>query len=280
MGLLENVITEDLLLYFKQKIAQFFQAKEYRTGSSSEYRVLSDNNLTDELVEKIEGAAASQFSGSYEDLTGKPSVNGHVLSGSQSLADLGIAAAEAVPTKVSQLANDSGYAVATTVNEAIASGDSAQLAAAKRYADEKVGAVRVPSKVSELANDASYQTSSQVQSTVTGAVEAAKTELQTAIDSAVSSTYKPAGSTAFASLPAPSKANLGKVYNVTDAFTTTSAFVDGGGQEYPKGTNVVCVSASGSTYKWDVLAGFVDLSGYLKASDVTVATNADIDAMF
>ena len=228
-----KVTSEGGLLYFLQKLRQLFVPRELRTGSSSEYKVLSDNNLTDGLVAKIENADSHVFSGSYSDLTAKPSINGRTLEGSQSLADLGIAAAADVPTRVSQLANDSGY-----------------------------------------------QTSADVQSSVDGAVGAAKSELQSAIESAVSSTYKPAGSVAFASLPAPSKANLGKVYNVTNAFTTTASFVEGAGQTYPKGTNVVCVNTSGTTYMWDVLAGMVDLSPYLKSADLSTVTNADIDAMF
>lgn len=229
-----KVTSEGGLLYFLQKLRQLFVPRELRTGSSSEYKVLSDNNLTDGLVAKIENADSHVFSGSYSDLTAKPSINGRTLEGSQSLADLGIAAA----------------------------------------------AIHVPAKVSELTNDSGYQTSADVQSSVDGAVGAAKSELQSAIESAVSSTYKPAGSVAFASLPAPSKANLGKVYNVTDAFTTTASFVDGAGQTYPKGTNVVCVNTSGTTYMWDVLAGMVDLSPYLKSADLSTVTNADIDAMF
>ncbi|MBO1718864.1 hypothetical protein HJT67_26205, partial [Bacteroides xylanisolvens] len=100
------------LLYFLQKLRQLFVPRELRTGSSSEYKVLSDNNLTDGLVAKIENADSHVFSGSYSDLTAKPSINGRTLEGSQSLADLGIAAAADVPTRVSQLANDSGFAVA------------------------------------------------------------------------------------------------------------------------------------------------------------------------
>lgn len=56
---------------------------------------------------------------------------------------------------------------------------------------------------------------------------------------------------------------LGNVYNVTDAFTTTANFVEGAGNKYPKGTNVVVVKV-GDAYKYDVLAGFVDLSGYVE----------------
>ena len=275
-----KVTSEGGLLYFLQKLRQLFVPRELRTGSSSEYKVLSDNNLTDGLVAKIENADSHVFSGSYSDLTAKPSINGRTLEGSQSLADLGIAAAAAVPTRVSQRATDSRFAGAPTVGEDNAAGDKATLASAKKYADDKAAAIHVPAKVSELTNDSGYQTSADVQSSVDGAVGAAKSELQSAIESAVSSTYKPAGSIAFASLPAPSKANLGKVYNVTNAFTTTASFVEGAGQTYPKGTNVVCVNTSGTTYMWDVLAGMVDLSPYLKSADLSTVTNADIDAMF
>lgn len=67
----------------------------------------------------------------------------------------------------------------------------------------------------------------------------------------------------FAELPALSESILGNVYNVTDAFTTTANFVEGAGNKYPKGTNVVVVKV-GDAYKYDVLAGFVDLSGYVE----------------
>ncbi|MFR8046525.1 MAG: hypothetical protein ACLU7P_10215 [Eggerthella lenta] len=167
-----KVTSEGGLLYFLQKLRQLFVPRELRTGSSSEYKVLSDNNLTDGLVAKIENADSHVFSGSYSDLTAKPSINGRTLEGSQSLADLGIAAAADVPTRVSQLANDSGFAVATTVGEDIAAGDKATLASAKKYADDKAAAIHVPAKVSELTNDSGYQTSADVQSSVDGAVGA------------------------------------------------------------------------------------------------------------
>lgn len=50
------------------------------------------------------------------------------------------------------------------------------------------------------------------------------------------------------------------MYNVADAFTTTAAFVEGAGHSYGAGTNVVCVDAGSGSYKWDVLAGIIDLT--------------------
>ena len=42
------------LATFLAKLKTLFVAKELKTGSTNTYKVLSDNNLTDELVAKIE----------------------------------------------------------------------------------------------------------------------------------------------------------------------------------------------------------------------------------
>lgn len=81
------------------------------------------------------------------------------------------------------------------------------------------------------------------------------------IASQVSSVYKAKGSVAdLSSLPTPDKAHEGFVYNIENEFTTTDLFVEGAGKTYPAGTNVVIVNTTGTTYKYDVLAGMVDLS--------------------
>lgn len=97
------------------------------------------------------------------------------------------------------------------------------------------------------------------------------------ISAAISSVYKPAGSTAFADLPAASAATLGNVYNVTDAFTTTDSFVEGAGKSYPAGTNVAVVLV-GEEYKYDVLSGMVDLSNYSTTEEIaqTYATKTEV----
>ena len=110
---------------------------------------------------------------------------------------------------------------------------------------------KVPTAVSDLTNDSGFQTS---------------TDVEAAINAKVSSTYRAGGSVAFASLPELTEGSLGKVVNVTDAFTTTDSFVEGAGKSYPAGTNVAVVQ-SGEAYKYDVLAGFVDLSGLVEKED-------------
>lgn len=65
--------------------------------------------------------------------------------------------------------------------------------------------------------------------------------------SALGGAYKVKGSRSFADLPSVSTAtadDIGNVYNVTNAFTTTADFVEGAGKKYPAGTNVVIVDAS------------------------------------
>ena len=111
-----------------------------------------------------------------------------------------------------------------------------------------------------------------------------KTEVDNKVSAALTSAIVPKGTVAYANLPTPAKANLGYMYNVSDAFTTDARFVDGASKKYAAGANVyvVAVTTGGSTeYKFDVFMGFVDLSGYQTKADMPVAaTNGDIDAMF
>lgn len=110
---------------------------------------------------------------------------------------------------------------------------------------------RIPANVSQLTNDSGYQTGEQVTA---------------AINAKVSSTYRAGGSVAFAGLPELTEANCGLVVNVTDKFTTTADFVEGAGSKHPAGTNVAVVQV-GDAYKYDALAGFVDLSGLVEKED-------------
>ena len=113
--------------------------------------------------------------------------------------------------------------------------------------------ITVPSKVSDLTNDSGFQTNAEVTA---------------AINAAISTTYKAGGSKdSVAELPALTAANEGFVYNMTAQFTTTADFVEGASKKHPAGTNVAIVNtgtAESPVYKYDVLAGFVDLSGYVE----------------
>ena len=232
------------------KIKGKFVVKELKTDSDSEYKVLSDNNLTDELKQKILDAGDSSFDGQYTSLTGKPQIEGHdLVSGNNTAESLGLA----TPADITEATDD-------MATQAWVSGQG-------------------------------YQNASQVRSTVTTATAdmatkswvgqqgyATTTNVNALISSAVSGAYKAKGSSAFASLPALNSATVGDVYNITNAFTTTADFVEGAGGSYGAGTNVVCVDSDGAgTKKWDVLAGFVDLSGYVQASEMVAITPTEIN---
>lgn len=114
--------------------------------------------------------------------------------------------------------------------------------------------------------------------TVNGTTADFYTKLQ--IDAIVGAVYRPAGNASSVSeLGTLTATNIGKVYNMTAAFTTTADFLEGAGKSFPAGTNVVIVDAGSGTYKYDVLSGFVDLSGYAqKVSGATNGNFAGLDA--
>ena len=118
--------------------------------------------------------------------------------------------------------------------------------------DSKIGAAKT-----ELIGEGSGSST-----TIKGAYDEAKTYTDNQIAAKLASTYKAGGSVAFDSLPELSAVEEGKVYNIIDKFTTTADFVEGAGKDYPAGTNVVCIDTGEDEFKWDVLAGMVDLSAY------------------
>ena len=99
------------------------------------------------------------------------------------------------------------------------------------------------------------------------------------VDSKLSSAYKAQGSKAANQLTSSllAAANEGYVYNLSDKLEITEAnkslFVENVKSSYPAGTNVVVVKV-GSAYKFDVIAGFVDLTEYAKTADQQVITDA------
>lgn len=183
---------------------------------------LSTNDLTDELVQKINNAGASDFSGDYDDLNYKPSIEGHdLIGGENSAASLGLATPNDIATATSDMATQTwvegkGYATTSNVN--------------------------------------------------------------TLINAAVATVYTPKGSIQTLE-ELNTKVNTGKVgdvWNMSAEFTTDAGFVEGPGKKYPAGTNVVLVDVSGLK-KWDVLAGSVDLSAYVKSSEMVAITETEID---
>lgn len=89
------------------------------------------------------------------------------------------------------------------------------------------------------------------------------------VSTQVGTAFRYGGSISFENLPVtPSSSDLNSIYNITDSFTTTSAFIEGAGKTYPAGTNIIVASVS-NTPKYDVVSGFLDLSPYATSSWVT-----------
>lgn len=109
-----------------------------------------------------------------------------------------------------------------------------------------------------------------------GKMDSVITKLQGIIDAlgVDTSVYKAAGNKTCAELVSALlvASNLGNVYNITDSGTTTSDFVDGSGKPIHVGDNVAIVdvgTGGSNVYKFDLLAGMVDLSNYIQKSSTS-----------
>ena len=114
---------------------------------------------------------------------------------------------------------------------------------------------------------------------ITDAYTKSQVYTKSEVNSKLSSAYKAQGSKTASGLTSALlvAANEGYVYNISDALTITdsnkSLFVEGVKSSYPAGTNVVVVKVGGA-YKFDVIAGFVDLTAYAKTADQKTITDA------
>lgn len=133
--------------------------------------------------------------------------------------------------------------------------------------------------------DALYQT--KAISAITGlsaeTVEAALAELLGKIQ-AIPSAIIPKGTRTFSQL-APSTdlvaGSLGFMWNISDAFTTTSDFAEGSGKPVAAGSNIYVANvgtAAEPSYKYDIFAGPIDLSGYALKSEMSITDGTGDDA--
>ena len=236
---------------------------------------LSTKDFTADYETKLKGIAT----GAEVNTINTVKVNGTALT-----PDSSKAVDVTVPTKTSDLTNDSDFiedaSYVHTDKNFTASYETKLKGVATGAEVNVINSIKVNGTAQSITNKAVDQTASQVESAITGKGYQTASDVENAINEKIGSTYKPKGSIPFANLPALSSSVEGFVYNITDSFTTNANFVEGAGKTYPAGTNVVVVNTSGSTYKYDVLSGFIDLSGYVEDSDLVAITNAEIDAIF
>lgn len=136
--------------------------------------------------------------------------------------------------------------------------DSAGAAAAAQSAAEE--------HADTIVNEAKIDligTGNATSTTIKGAVQESNTYTDNQIAAKIGAVYKPVGSVKFSELPLElTKAELGNVYNVTDAFEADARFVTVEvGENYPAGTNVAVIEENESYY-FDALSGVIDLSNY------------------
>ena len=133
--------------------------------------------------------------------------------------------------------------------------------------------------VSALQNNKADKATTLAGYGITDAYTKSQVYTKSEVNSKLSSAYKAQGSKTASALTSSLlvAANEGYVYNISDALTITdsnkSLFVEGVKSSYPAGTNVVVVKV-GSAYKFDVIAGFVDLTAYAKTADQKTITDA------
>lgn len=137
----------------------------------------------------------------------------------------------------------------------------------------------------KLANQVDDPTNTFVSSVVVDGVSQDVTRGQATIDLSdyarkadVAGAINYQGSVTAELIPTPTVAGKATMLNVSEEFTSTTAFTDGGGKTYPAGTNIVVIDDNG-TLKWDVMSGFVDLSPFQKSSELKAVTNNEIDTI-
>lgn len=285
------------LLYLWSKIKEKFVAKETGKG-------LSTNDFTTELKNKLDGIAEGAQVNVKPDWSAGAGTASEILN------------KPTIPSKTSDLQNDSGFITSTDIPEGAAASTTVPKMAGVAAVGTEMAFARgdhvhpsdtskadkattlagygikdaytkseidgkgflVDSDIKNKADKATTLAGYGIKDAYTKTETYAKTEVynKNEVDGKLSSVYKPAGNTTFANLPTPSASNLGNVYNMSEAFTTDDRFLASEPTQYPIGTNVVVVQVD-SSYYFDVLAGFVDLSGYMEVSDMVAITNQEID---
>lgn len=157
-------------------------------------------------------------------------------------------ALDSIPTKTSDLINDSGYITSASFDGYVT--DTELETTLEDYAQTD----DLPTKTSDLTNDSGYQTQTQV---------------QTAINNALTSVYKFQGSISVSDLNdyissyTGDKNNLnGWVFNITDSGNLTNS---SGTTPVAAGDNVAfyVYNTSQQLYEWDKLAGTIDTSNFV-----------------
>ena len=233
--------------------------------------------------------------GDYNDLTNRPHINNVTLAGNKSAHDLGLVAAEtgkglssndyttAEKTKLAGLENYDDTVLAGRVSDVesvIPSNASSinKLATADDVPDT-TDFIQKSVTVGLVKNDGTIDTNTYVQSSDLGTAAGKdftdrvspgnrglveSQSVYNAIDNALSSIYTPRGDLSCAELTSELliAANIGNVYEMTDAGTTSALFLQGAGESIAVGSNVGIINAGAGRILFNLMPGAFDLTGY------------------
>ena len=211
-------------------------------------KYLDDNGVLYLWGKIKELVAGAQGTTDYTLLENKPSINGITLQGNRTTADLNID----IPTKVSQLTNDSGYLTSTEV-------------------DTKITA-KVPTSVSQLTNDSGYLTSTEVDTKITAKVPTSVSQLTN------DSKYQ--SDTQVAALIAAAVADITQFdYQIVEELPEigtkgTIYLISAGTTEQQLYKEYIWIGT-----KYEEFGAPIDLSGYVKSEELVAITNAEIDTI-
>lgn len=189
----------------------------------------------------------------YNDLTNKPTINGVTLESGLSISDIGGASADDIPTKTSDLTNDSGFiteSVNTLTNYYLKS---------NTYTKTEVGnlihevEVMIPFSTSDLENDSGFidNTVSDLANYYSKSNTYTKTEVQSLIDAVKQFEY-----VVVSVLPTASASTMHKIYLVPSEEPKTANIKD----EYITIDNG---ESAPVRYTWEQIGSTaIDLTGY------------------
>lgn len=174
------------------------------------------------------------------------------------------------PTKVSEFTNDSGYQTAANVESTLSTKGYLTSVPDEYVTDSELSekGYQTSEQVETAITSKGYQTSSQVETAISTKGYVTDTQVTTKLNdyakkSDIASVYKYKGTVStYAELPS-SDQQVGDTYNVEAADASHNV---------KAGDNV---SWNGTA--WDVLAGTVDLSGYVEDADLVEITTVEID---
>lgn len=165
--------------------------------------------------------------------------------------------AERAAAEAAKTAAESARSAAETAGQNAKQSETA----AQGYAGAASGSAgQAASSAEEAAGSATAAAQSAGSAAQSAGEAQASASRAQAIADGLGAVYKPGGSIPYAQLPAaPTEAEHGYVYNISDSFTTDSRFVEGAGLRCAAGTNVAVV-LNGSQYMYDVQGAMADLT--------------------